>query len=61
MSDETTSATIRRPEMFKQLKAFLTGIITFRKPYKTSWDSFDELAAYDLGREGTRRVWKWKS
>ncbi len=47
--------------MFKQLKAFLTGIITFRKPYKTSWDSFDELAAYDLGREGTRRVWKWKS
>jgi hypothetical protein len=44
--------------MLKQLRAFLIGIITCKKPYRTTWDSFDELAAYELGREGTRRIWK---
>lgn len=44
--------------MLKQLRAFLIGIATFKQPYRTTWDSFDELAAYELGREGTRRIWK---
>lgn len=45
--------------MYKQLKAFLRGIITFRQPYVcTGWQTFDELAAYDLGRTGTLRLFR---
>lgn len=37
--------------MLKKLKAFWLGLTTANKPYKTMWSSFDELAAYDEGRE----------
>ncbi len=42
--------------MFKQLRAFLKGIVEFRSDPTTRWDSFDELAAYELGREGMHRM-----
>ena len=37
--------------MWKRLKAFFIGFTTANKPYRTTWTSFDELAAYDEGRE----------
>ncbi len=37
--------------MLKKFKAFWLGLTTAKKPYKTVWASFDELAAYDNGRE----------
>ncbi len=42
--------------MFKELRAFLKGIIEFRRAFSTRWDTFDELAAYELGREGMHRL-----
>lgn len=48
--------TIIGSNMFKQLRAFLKGIVEFRSAPTTRWDSFDELAAYELGREGMHRM-----
>lgn len=46
--------------MWKELKAFLIGVTTAHRPYRTNWDSFDELSAYDLGRAGTLRlIWRF--
>ena len=40
----------------RDVKAFFIGVVHYNKPYITTWSSFDELAAYELGREGTRRI-----
>jgi len=40
----------------REVKAFLIGVVTYNEPYITTWTSFDELSAYELGREGTRRI-----
>ncbi len=42
--------------MYKQLKAFLRGCIGFCKPLATMHESWQELEAYELGREGMHRL-----
>lgn len=38
----------------KDAWAFFLGVITFNRPYHETWDSFSELAHYDLGRSITK-------
>jgi hypothetical protein len=42
--------------MLKLIKAFILGMIEFRRPFATKIDTFDELEAYELGALGMHRI-----
>jgi len=42
--------------MFKLVRAFVLGMIEFRRPYASKIDTFPELEAYELGTLGMHRI-----
>jgi len=42
--------------MLKLIKAFILGMIEFRRPFATKIDTFYELEAYELGALGMHRI-----
>ncbi len=42
--------------MLKLVRAFVLGMIEFKRPYATKIDTFPELEAYELGALGMHRL-----
>lgn len=47
--------------MLKLVRAFVLGMIEFRRPYASKIDTFAELEAYELGTLGMIRITSWRS
>jgi hypothetical protein len=42
--------------VIKLIRAFILGMIEFRRPFATKIDTFSELEAYELGALGMHRL-----
>jgi len=51
----------KESHVIKLIRAFVLGMIEFRRPYATKIDTFSELEAYELGALGMIRLTSWRS